>query len=147
MPKIPRPEGHHTVTPGFAVPGAAKVLEFLQSAFGAKLVDRYEGPPGVIVHAEVQIGDSAVMFGEAQGGMDPMPAMLAFHVDDAAAVDATYRRALECGAQSEMEPADQFYGWRSATVRDPGGNRWTICTVVEELTREQIEERMAGMGG
>ena len=146
MPKVKRPDGFHTITPGFMVPQAAKVLEFLRTAFGAELVDHYDGPDGSIAHAEVRLGDSVVMFGEPMPGFDPMPATLSYYVDDAAAVDATYRRAIDAGATSEREPEDQFYGWRSATVRDPGGNRWTIGTVVEDLTREQILERMKKMG-
>ena len=65
---------------------------------------------------------------------------------DAAAVDATWRRACDAGAVSLADPADQFYGYRSATVRDVGGNRWTICTVIEQLTPQEIEKRMAAMG-
>jgi PhnB protein len=143
--KIARPQGHHTVTPGFAVTGAAKVIQFLERAFGGKVVDRYEGPGGVVFHAEVLIGDSVVMLGEAQPDSEhcAMPAMLSLYVDTGAEVDATYRRALDAGAKSVTEPKNEFYGYRAATVLDPGGNRWTVCAIVEELTRAQIAERMA----
>src|SRR6185503_15016831 len=72
MPRFPKPPGHHTVTPSFAVPNATKVLEFLQKAFGGKVVDRYDAPGGSIAHCEMMIGDSVVMFGEANPahGMD-----------------------------------------------------------------------------
>ena len=147
MPKIPRPTGHHTITPGFAVPNSIKVLEFLQKAFGGKVVDRYDGPGGTIAHCEMMIGDSVVMFGEADPahGMAAMPASLSYYVDDGGAVDVTYKRALASGATSVMEPKNQFYGYRSATVKDPGGNKWTICAIVEQLTPEQIRDRMADM--
>jgi PhnB protein len=135
------------VTPGFAVPKATQVLAFLQKAFGGKVVDRYDAPDGSIAHIEVMLGDSVIMFGEANPahGMDPMPASLAYYVDDGEAVDAAYERAISSGATSVMEPKNQFYGYRSATVKDPGGNRWTICAVVEQLTQEQIQARMTDM--
>ncbi len=145
MAKLKRPEGHHTVTPGFSVPNAAKVLEFLEKAFGAKLVDRYDAPGGAIAHCEVRLGDSVVMFGEPMMGMEAMPASLSFYVDDGDQVDVVYKRALANGATSMMGPENQFYGYRSATVKDPGGNKWTICAVVEEISKEEIERRMAAM--
>jgi uncharacterized glyoxalase superfamily protein PhnB len=42
--------------------------------------------------------------------------------------DATYKRALAAGGTSLDEPADQFYGERSASVRDAEGNQWYIAT-------------------
>lgn len=144
---LPRPAGHHSITPGFSVPNAAKVIEFLERAFNARLLEKYEAPGGVVAHAEVLIGDSVVMLGEAmpKQGHDAMPASLSFYVASGDEVDATYKRALAHGAKSLMEPANQFYGYRSATIQDVGGNKWTICAVVETLTKAEIEARMKNM--
>jgi len=143
--KLPRPPGHHTITPGFSVPNAAKVIDFLQRAFGGETVDRYDGPGGVVFHAEIKIGDSVVMLGDASKDHPALPGGFSLYVDTGEAVDTTYKRALAAGAISEMEPQNQFYGYRSATVRDVGGNKWTICAVVEDLTRAEIDKRMASM--
>jgi PhnB protein len=142
---LPRPEGHHTITPGFTVSGAAQVIAFIERAFGGKVVDRYDGPGGIVAHAEVMLGGSVVMLGEASPDCPAMPASLSYYVASGDEVDITYKRALAAGATSLMEPKHQFYGYRSATVQDAGGNKWTICAVVEQLTKAEIERRMADL--
>ncbi len=142
---IARPPGHNTVTPGFSVPNAAKVIAFIETAFGGKVVERYDGPDGTVFHAEMRLGDSVVFLGSASPHHPAMPAALSFYVATGAEVDRVYKAALAAGATSTTEPANQFYGYRSATVTDVGGNRWTICAVVEQLTKQDIERRMKDM--
>jgi PhnB protein len=85
------------------------------------------------------------MCGEPMQGLEPMPAAFSFYVADGKAVDATYKRALELGATSSEEPKNQPWGYRAGTVKDSGGNRWTICAVIEVVTRDEILRRMASM--
>lgn len=119
------PEGFHTVTPYLIVSDVAQQLTFLRDAMDAREVHSSAGGDGGIIHAQVQIGDSMVMMGRAQGDYPPMPSMLYLYVDD---TDAWYRRALAAGATSVAEPKDQDYGDRSGGVKDPQGNQWWFGT-------------------
>ena len=134
----PIPEGYHSVTPHLINENASRLIEFLKEAFGAQELNRLSGPDGRVLHAEIQIGDSMLMIGEATGEWKAMPASLALYVDNA---DATYQRALDAGAVSLREPADQFYGDRSAGVRDLAGNHWWIATHIEDVPREELRLR------
>ena len=139
----PIPDGFHTVTPYLIVDGAKKVIDFMQQALGAK--HDHEPtlrPDGTIMHATLRIGDSMVMISDASEHAKAMPVMLYLYVPN---VDAAYQLALKAGATSIMEPADQFYGDRSAGVRDQFGNQWYIATHIEDVTPEEMERRMASM--
>lgn len=119
------PEGLRTVNPYLHPLRAEPVIAFLRRAFGADAIERYASPDGVIHHAKVRVGDSAIEMGEAHGPYQPMPATFYLYVRD---VDATYRRALEAGATSTREPADQPYGDRVGAVKDAFGNEWYLAT-------------------
>jgi PhnB protein len=123
-------EGFHTVTPYLMVQEAAKLIDFVKEAFAATELFRGTGSAGGI-HAEVRIGDSMVMIGGAgTWNGEPMPAAIYLYMDD---VDAVYKRALQAGAASLSEPADQPYGDRIAGVKDPFGNVWYIATHIEDV--------------
>jgi len=133
------PAGYRSVTPYLVVKGAAKLIEFLIQAFEAEEThERTTRPDGSVMHTEVKIGDSLVMMGEPIGTSGPMPACFYLYVED---TDTVYRRALAAGATSVMEPADQFYGDRSAGVRDPCGNLWYLATHVEDVPPEEMKRR------
>ncbi len=142
MAGFPRPEGHHTLTPASIVPNASKVISFLEKAFGGKLMDLYEGPGGNVAHAEVMISGSVLMIADPPADMEPMPISIQYYVEASDTVDAAYERALAAGATSVTPPQNEFYGYRSATVKDLGGNRWTISALVEQLTSEEMHRRM-----
>ena len=124
-----RPEGFHSVTPYITVQQPGELIDFLTKAFGAEEKFRTTGSAGGM-HAEVKIGDSMVMVGGAPH-IPAMPTAIHLYVPD---VDDTYRRALDAGATSLMEPADQPYGERSGGVEDLAGNRWYIATPFVPLT-------------
>ncbi len=134
----PIPDGYHTVTPYLTVQGVPKLIDFLKQAFEAQEIERMTQPDGTIGHAEVRIGDSVVMMGEARDEWKPMPSGIYLYVND---TDAVYKRALQAGATSIMEPADQFYGDRSAGVKDSSGNHWWIATHKEDVPPAELKKR------
>jgi PhnB protein len=120
--------------------GAADFIDFMKSVFGANEKERMTTPDGVIRHAEIDINGSKIMLGEPRPGAPTFPGLLYVYVPDC---DAVYRRAIERGAKSIMEPADQFYGDRNAGVQDAWGNQWWIAQHKEDVPPEELRRRAA----
>jgi PhnB protein len=121
---------YHTVTPYLVVPDAEAELAFLKAAFGAVETLCHRNKDNTVMHAEIKIGDSLVMLGQAGGPWKPRPAALYLWIDD---VDETYARALKSGATSESEPEDKPYGHRNAGVIDKNGVTWWIGAPVRAM--------------
>jgi PhnB protein len=129
MPIPAKPSGYSTVSPYLIAAGAQAVIDFLKQAFGAEELRRYDISDGSIMHAEVRIGDTVVMLGDAGENWPAVPAHLHVYVDD---VDATYQRALEAGGLSVQPPQRKGQDPdRRGGVKDPAGNTWWIATQVE----------------
>jgi PhnB protein len=123
-----KPSGYSTVSPYLIAAGAQRVIDFLKRAFAAKELRRYDLPDGSIMHAEVRIGDSVVMIGDAGDNWPAVPAHLHVYVED---VDATYARALKAGGVSVQQPQRKGEDPdRRGGVKDPAGNTWWIATQV-----------------
>ena len=120
--------GQQKVTPFLSAVRTGKLIEFLKKAFGAEEMMRAESPDGVIHHAKVKIGDSIIESSDSHGPYQVMPSTFYLYVPD---VDTLYRRAIQAGARSLGEPADQPYGDRNAAVEDPFGHQWYIATPVK----------------
>ena len=61
----PVPERLRTVTPRLVVADGGAAIAFYGQAFGAEEVgERFTGPGGELIHAEIRIGDSVVMITE-----------------------------------------------------------------------------------
>jgi len=147
----PIPEGYPRLMPYLAVEGAASAIDFYTDVFGATERVRMDMPDGKVGHAELQIGDSVLMLADSFPDMNPSPAKiggtpvtLTVYVEN---VDDTFARAIKRGATELRAVEDRFYGDRAGELEDPFGHRWSIMTHVEDVTPEQMKERMAAMGG
>ena len=137
------PSGFTAVTPYLVVTDVEGELAFMQQVFGATELYRIPGPGGAPMHVELQIGGARIMVGRARNAADVVTGMVCVYLPD---VDAAFARATAiAGATVAMPLADQFYGDRSGAVRSANGVYWHLATHVEDLTPQQIHDRMAAM--
>jgi PhnB protein len=144
------PDGYHSVTPYLVIDGASRALDFYKRAFDAKEIMRMPAPNDRVGHAEIKIGNSVVMLADEHPEMDARgpghyggsPVTLMVYVPD---VDKQFKQALEAGATEIRPVADQFYGDRSGTLKDPFGHSWHLSTHKEDVSMEEMTRRMAAM--
>jgi len=143
MPTVkPIPDGYTAVTPYLLAEDAAKLVEFIKNAFGAKVEFESRNPAGGVMHAEVSIDGARIMIGGTRPGVNAVPGMIYLYVAD---TDANYNNALKAGATTLMAPANQFYGDRNAGVKDLAGNQWYIATHVEDVAPDEVNRRAQEM--
>lgn len=135
----PIPEGFHTVTPFLIVEDAVKLLEFIEKAFNGETTAIMKHVDGKVMHATARIGDSVIMTSDATDRFPAMPCMLYLYMND---VDAVYKQAIKAGGQSLREPTNEFYGDRSAGIKDAWNNQWWIATHVEDVGEEEMKKRV-----
>jgi PhnB protein len=142
------PNGATAVTPYLVVSNAAEMIDFYKKVFGAAETMRLKQPDGRIGHAQLTINGASIMLADEfpeMGFLSPKsldatrsPVSIHLYVENA---DEVYKRALAAGATSLREPENQFYGERTAQVRDPSGHCWDISTQIEEVSPEEMQKR------
>jgi PhnB protein len=141
----PIPPGPRLI-PSLVVADAGAALEFYVEAFGAEEILRLHEPGGRVAHAELSLFGGHIYLGSevpARGFVPPPADHKSFttvlYVED---VDAFVARAVAAGATLEGPVADQFYGDRTARLRDPFGHRWSVQSRREELSPAEMQRRM-----
>jgi uncharacterized glyoxalase superfamily protein PhnB len=134
-----------SVIPRLVLDGADRAIAFYQQALGAELVERFTGPGGRVVHAELRVGDQRIAVKDADevdvaattlGGS---PVLFMLDVPDADAVAAAFE---EAGATVVFPLADADYGYRQARLRDPFGLSWMVSQRLETLHPAQTQARL-----
>lgn len=120
------PNGHQAVMPYLILNGAAAFIDFTTSIFNAELTHKtLKNGSDEIIHAEVNINGSTIMFGNASAQWPAVTASLFVYVDNA---DESFAKAIAAGAEMVIDLSDQDYG-RTCGVKDPLGNVWWITSV------------------
>jgi PhnB protein len=148
------PAQYGSATPHLIVSPCVEALDFYAKALGAKVLAKMEGPGGVVMHAEMKIGDSIVMLS------DEMPAMpgqavrktprnagattggVMLYVKN---VDAFVEKAVGAGATAAMPPQDMFWGDRYAQIEDPYGHVWAVATHTRDVSNKEMKKALAQM--
>jgi PhnB protein len=123
-PLPPLPEGYNTINPFIVTRDALKTIEFLKTVFGATedMAAHTIDTDGLLIHAELIIGNSRVLLADTKPGWPFTPSLLQVYVGD---IEATLKRAEELGAKIVTKPTD-FYGFNFSRFVDPWDNLWWV---------------------
>jgi PhnB protein len=146
------PKDYNTVTPYLVIKGAAQAIDYYKKVFGATETVRMNGPDGKVGHAELKIGNSIIMVADENPNMGQghtsattiggSPVSLYLYFPD---VDRVFERAVAEGAKVLKPVENQFYGDRNGFLQDPFGHLWGVATHVEDVSPQDMKERMQKM--
>lgn len=134
------------LVPYLRVRNGLAAIEFYEKAFGAELVYKLDEPGGGVGHAELRLDGHRFMLSDEyphHGIVGPATlggtgSGLSLDVDDC---DAVAARAVAAGATLVRPPEDQFYGHRTAMVRDPFGHEWMIGQDIGLVSEAEAQQK------
>ena len=120
-------ENQQAVIPYLILNDAVSFLDFTIKVFGAEIKSiHYREDKKTIMHAEISISGSMIMFAQATEEYQAQTAGLFIYVKDA---DTTFECALKNEAKVIMNLEDKEYG-RSGGIQDQSGNTWWIPSLL-----------------
>jgi len=119
------------IRPRLVVEDVDAAVAYYERHLGAAPGPRHAEPSGLVVHAEVRIGDSTISLTQAHDNYRlyspesaaSSPVLLTLTVADASAVGAAM---VEGGGTVIVSIEDRPWGKREGRVRDPFGHLWVI---------------------
>jgi uncharacterized glyoxalase superfamily protein PhnB len=119
-----------TISPVLRYQDGPAALDWLVRAFGLEKHADHRSPAGLVVHAELRLGSSAIGVGSVAASPPDSPWGTVRHsiyvqVDKP---DAVHDRATAAGADIVMPLTDMEYGSREFALRDSDGHLWGFGT-------------------
>ncbi|MBL8910899.1 MAG: VOC family protein [Archangium sp.] len=148
------PSQYGTATPHLIVSPANEAMKFYEAAFGAKTLMTMPGPGGLVMHAELKIGDSIIMLSDQQPPMPGRPegsprkspknlggtsGGVMLYVPN---IDDTMAKAVAAGGAVSMPAMDMFWGDRYGQIEDPFGHVWAIATHMKDMSPAEMAAAM-----
>jgi PhnB protein len=134
------------IQPRLVLSRVDEAVVFYEACFGAKLIEHFVDPNGVVIHAAMLIGASIVTMTEevsswellAPPSIGGSPVLLHLTVPDP---DATCTRMTERGAHVVVSIEDRPWGRREGRVRDPWGHLWILSRPTDAAILPRHETR------
>lgn len=111
----------------------AAAVTWLVDALGFAVTFQYGAAQGTVDHAELRLGEAVVVVQAAAEGQSASPVLESstnrapvLCLDDEAAVDALYERAIAAGARSLRSPETTEWGNHRFELLDPEGHQWSV---------------------
>ena len=126
MEKNFKPDGYNSVSPYFIVKDAVRFLELMKQIFEIKELRCYIHEDGSIMHGELLLEDSVIMYADSSEKYPPVQLIMHVYVPNA---DETFEKAINAGCEIIERPNNKDGDPdRRGSFRDYVGNLWSIGT-------------------